>query len=198
MGTEKVFINQPLKRGDISYFEYLYKTYFRKSVFYATQYLRDEEEAREVAQETFITLWEKRGEINNELSIQAYILTITRNKCLNLLRKKIATRKYADTLEARENRENYKALSDESANPLHLKELEQLIQETMIEMPEKMKTVFRMNRDEELTYPEIAERLGVSVKTVEYRISKALLLFREKLKDYLPLFLLYMIGQLLL
>ncbi|MEG0796113.1 MAG: RNA polymerase sigma-70 factor [Odoribacter sp.] len=198
MGTEKVFINQPLKRGDISYFEYLYKTYFRKSVFYATQYLRDEEEAREVAQETFITLWEKRGEINNELSIQAYILTITRNKCLNLLRKKIATRKYADTLEARENRANYKALSDESANPLHLKELEQLIQETMIEMPEKMKTVFRMNRDEELTYPEIAERLGVSVKTVEYRISKALLLFREKLKDYLPLFLLYMIGQLLL
>lgn len=198
MGTEKVFINQPLKRGDISYFEYLYKTYFRKSVFYATQYLRDEEEAREVAQETFITLWEKRGEINNELSIQAYILTITRNKCLNLLRKKIATRKYADTLEARENRANYKALSDESANPLHLKELEQLIQETMIEVPEKMKTVFRMNRDEELTYPEIAERLGVSVKTVEYRISKALLLFREKLKDYLPLFLLYMIGQLLL
>lgn len=196
MEPDKVLINKVFKGGDVLYFEYLYKTYFRESVFYATQYLRNEEEAREVAQETFITLWEKRGEINEGLSIHAYLLTITRNKCLNLLRKKIAAQKYADNLEARENMANYMALNDDSANPFHLQELEQLIQEVLAEMPEKMRVTFRMNRDEELSYIEIAQRLGVSVKTVEYRISKALLLFREKLKDYLPLFFLYAIRYL--
>lgn len=184
-----------LKRGDVHSFEHLYKLYYSKAVFFANQYLRDEETSREIVQDAFMALWEKRETLNEELSIQALILTIVKNRCLNLLRKRIAERKYADRLTAREDMINYRALGDDSASSLHLMELEQLTKETLTEMPEKMREVFRMNRDEELTYAEIAQKLDVSVKTIEYRMSKALLLFREKLKDYLPVGLLILIKS---
>lgn len=179
--------NVKIKKKDVTYFEHLYKLYFPKSVFFANQYLNNQEDAKEIAQETFVTLWEKRHDLKNELNIQSYILTITRNKCLNILRKRIAEQKYTNTLEARENRTNYLALRDESANPIHFQELEQLINETIAEMSPKLQETFRLNRIEELTYEEIAKQLGVSVKTIEYRISKALFLFKVKLREYLSL-----------
>ena len=175
-----------LKTGDVTYFEHLYREYYPKAVFFAQQYIRNEEEAKEIAQDAFVTLWEKRATIKPELSIRAYILTIVRNQCLNVLRKRITEQKYTDRLSAQEETANYMALNDSTLDTLHIKELEELIEEALTEMPEKMSEVYRMNREQELTYDEIAIELAVSVKTIEYRMSKALLFFRSKLKDYLP------------
>ena len=83
-----------LKSAEVTFFEGLYRDYFTRTLFFAQQYLPDPEEAREIAQETFVTLWEKRTEIRPDLSVQAFILTIAKHKCLNVLRKKIAEQKY--------------------------------------------------------------------------------------------------------
>ena len=87
-------IHKFLKSAEVTFFEGLYRDYFTRTLFFAQQYLPDPEEAREIAQETFVTLWEKRTEIRPDLSVQAFILTIAKHKCLNVLRKKIAEQKY--------------------------------------------------------------------------------------------------------
>ena len=88
-------IHKFLKSAEVTFFEGLYRDYFTRTLFFAQQYLPDPEEAREIAQETFVTLWEKRTEIRPDLSVQAFILTIAKHKCLNVLRKKIAEQKYS-------------------------------------------------------------------------------------------------------
>ena len=103
-------IHKFLKSAEVTFFEGLYRDYFTRTLFFAQQYLPDPEEAREIAQETFVTLWEKRTEIRPDLSVQAFILTIAKHKCLNVLRKKIAEQKYSDSLTARETMANYSAL----------------------------------------------------------------------------------------
>lgn len=188
-------VNQRLKAGDVEFFEHLYEEYFNKAKFYANQYLRDVELAKDVAQDSFITLWEKRNEIKPELSIQAFILTIVKNKCLNILRKRITERQYSSKVMMQEEMANLSALTDNTADEYLLVEITEMVEATLQEMPEKMSAVYRMNREKDLTYDEIAQHLDVSVKTVEYRMSKALYFFRLKFKDYLPTFLLILLKN---
>ncbi len=179
--------DRSLKSDEVVFFEQLYRDYFTRTIYFARQYLTDEEEAREIAQETFITLWEKRHEIKADLSIQAFILTIAKNKCLNALRKKIAEQKYSDLMSAREAMASYSALSDDSFDSLQMQELEELITQATIELPEKTYLIYRMSRDQQMSYEEIAKATQLSVKSIEYHMTKALAHFRHKLKDYLLL-----------
>ena len=167
-------IHKFLKSAEVTFFEGLYRDYFTRTLFFAQQYLPDPEEAREIAQETFVTLWEKRTEIRPDLSVQAFILTIAKHKCLNVLRKK-------------ETMANYSALSDETFDTVQMQELEQLIGQALSELPEKTRIIYKMSRDQEMTYEEIAQEIDLSVKSVEYHMTKALAHMRYKLKDYLIL-----------
>ena len=171
-------IHKFLKSAEVTFFEGLYRDYFTRTLFFAQQYLPDPEEAREIAQETFVTLWEKRTEIRPDLSVQAFILTIAKHKCLNVLRKKIAEQKYSDSLTARETMANYSALSDETFDTVQMQELEQLIGQALSELPEKTRIIYKMSR---------AQEIDLSVKSVEYHMTKALAHMRYKLKDYLIL-----------
>lgn len=188
-------VNKRLIAGDVEFFEYLYEEYYNKAVFYANQYLRDAEMARDVAQDAFITLWEKRKEIKPELSVQSYILTIVKNKCLNILRKRISERRYTSKIIKQEDMANLLALCDNTSDEYLLVEISEMVEEVLNDMPEKMSAVYRLNRENELTYDEIAQQLNVSVKTVEYRMSKALYFFRLKFKDYLPTFILIILKN---
>ena len=167
-------IHKFLKSAEVTFFEGLYRDYFTRTLFFAQQYLPDPEEAREIAQETFVTLWEKRTEIRPDLSVQAFILTI-------------AKQKYSDSLTARETMANYSALSDETFDTVQMQELEQLIGQALSELPEKTRIIYKMSRDQEMTYEEIAQEIDLSVKSVEYNMTKALAHMRHKLKDYLIL-----------
>lgn len=172
---------------EITFFESLYRDYFSRTLFFAHQYLPDIEEAQEIAQETFITLWEKRGDLRPDLNIQAFILTIAKNKCLNVLRKKISEQKYSRELTAREMMANYSALSDDTFDALQMQELKALIDQTEGDLPEKTRRIYQMSRDQDMSYEEIAGQIGLSVKSVEYHITKALAYFRRQLKDYITL-----------
>lgn len=174
-------------------FEELYKTYYKRTFFFVRQYLLDDEEAKEIAQETFITLWDKRLTLNYELNIQSYIFTIAKNKCLNVLRKKINQRKYADKLSLQEAIVNRDALLDDSFDFLVSKELSVLIDKVIGQLPSKSAKIFKMSRDEDMTYDEIAQELGLSKKSVEYHISRVLSNFRISLKDYIA-FIFFFLG----
>lgn len=175
-----------LKKGDESAFERIYSLYYPKVYFYAKQYLSDVEEAREVAQDVFLTIWQKRNDLDSTLDLQPYILAVTRNRCISILRKRLLERNYQSKMLSKEEVANYMALCHQSAETILSVEIENIIVEVMDGFPEDTRRVFTMSRSDNMTYDEIAERLDVSVGTVEYRMMKALKSFRQKLKDYLP------------
>jgi len=181
-----------LIRGDVSSMELVYNNLFGQVYNYAKNYVVDSEQAKEITQDSFLTLWEKRQNLRPDSNIKAFLLHIARNKSLNFFKKQQVNRNYANYLKHSEQMINYHALKDKTAEWVLMQELEALIAKTLEELPEPCRKVFDMSRVENLSYAEIAEKLGISVKTVEYRMMHTLRLFRKNLRPYLPLIVLLM------
>jgi RNA polymerase sigma-70 factor (ECF subfamily) len=136
-------------------------------------------------QQVFLNIWHKRAKLKIHTSLKAFLYKAVHNESLNYLkheRHKLAHEKYSLAAEGYDYR-------NKTPDPMALTELRSRIQKTMNELPEQCRLIFYMNRIEELKYREIADELGLSVKTVEAQISKALKVLRKKLADYLPLLL---------
>ena len=165
---------------DSSAFEELFRAYFTPLMVFARKFLKDEDEAREVVQKVFISLWEKREEIDLTSSIKPYLFTSVHNRSLNVIRDR---KKFSD-----EEIPDMAGDWDVSAQ-IETMELEQKIKEAIDSLPEKCREIFELNRFDGLKYSEIASQLGISVRTVENQISKALKILREKLTKYMMLLL---------
>lgn len=171
--------------SDELFFRGLYKEYYHKAVYYANQYLNDYEASKEIVQEAFLSLWERRDVLEFNQNIGAYLIKTVKNKSLNELRNNIKKLQNVDSEKQADLILNQRSLLDESSSLVESKELSLQIKKSLENMPEKMRDVFIMNRDLELTYTQIAANQGVSVKTVEYRISKALAMLRKNLAEWL-------------
>ena len=178
---------EDLMRGDEKIFEKIFKFYFNRLVYYAQEFILDEEVAKEIVQDIFMKLWERKETLSENTNIQAYLFVLTRNQCLNYLKHiKIGNqfRKYSQE-QARSMELNLTALEDECSEKLIAAELEQRINEAVDSLPDQCKKVFEMSRYDGLKYKQIAEKLNISVKAVEANISRALRQLSEYLKDYL-------------
>lgn len=187
MSYPENILAQKIADGDPGAFEEIYLRHYHKVFYYATQYLSDDEEAKNIAQETFLELWRRRESVDPSLSLLSYLLTITRNKCLNVLRSNISRKKYSDYMAGRRAETDYAALADSSAERLIAEETQGRITEILDGMPEKTRTAFILSREEELSYAEIAQRMGTTVKMVEYRIMQALKTLRARLGGLLAI-----------
>ena len=184
----KVFDNNQdvanLQTGDKYHFEKIYKTYFAGLCSFASQYV-PLEEAKEIVQETMLWLWENRTSLNLNVSLKSLLFTIVKNKSLNRITHKETKNRVLQIIE-----EKYHSQFNDPDFYLE-KELISLYRQALEKLPEKCREAFEMNRLEGFTYNEIAQVLGVSPQTVGYRIGQALKLLRQDLKDYLPLFVVY-------
>jgi len=160
-------------------FEEVFKTHFGYLSNFAKQYVGDADTAQEITQKAFITLWEKRADINPKLSIKSYLFTIVKNRSLNYLRD---TKRYRsevldiDCGDIEVSMEEHHGVEEE---------LSALIENALATLPEKCRKVFEMSRFRQMKYKEIAEELDISQKTVKAHMSKAMKLLRIELKDYL-------------
>ncbi|MFA5972807.1 MAG: RNA polymerase sigma-70 factor [Lentimicrobiaceae bacterium] len=158
----------------------LFRSHFSGLCYFAQKYVKDFETAREIVQDAFISLWEKRETIDMERPVKSYLTMIIHNKCTNYLRD---NRKF-DTYIL--NIENLLDVPEnEGSDSLVEEELKQKIEASIAELPEKCREIFVMNRYENLKYIEIADKLQISVKTVETQMSKALKHMRISLAEYL-------------
>lgn len=148
--------------------------------FFAQKYVKDFETSREIVQSAFISLWEKRETIDMDRPVKAYLAMIIANKCTNYLRD---NRKFDSNILHLENL--LEVPEYDGADSMVESELKLRIELSIAELPEKCREIFVMNRYENLKYQEIADKLQISVKTVETQMSKALQHMRVRLAEYL-------------
>lgn len=170
-------------------FQEYYSLYINRIQYYAYNYLNNKEEAVSVAQNSFMKLWEHRDKIDYADDVLPYLITVTKNECLTLLKKNRSKERYSSYIKYREYDINIYALNHNSSAELLSKELNGLINCTLELMPPKIRETFLLSRNNKLKNYEIAQVQNISLSTVEYRIKKAYQYLRKYLKDYLPLFL---------
>ena len=178
-----------LKDGDVTAFEMFFKTYYQPLCNYAYTFIQDRDEAEEIVQSAFLSVWEKKDSLDIKTSLKSYLYTMVRNTSLNVIKHEKIKQRYVGEALAVEERSH-----EGVAQAVLSSELEDRIQQAMEVLPEQCRLVFKLSRFEELKYAEIAEQLEISIKTVENHMGKALKIMREQLKDYLPLLIVLMNG----
>ncbi len=134
----------------------------------------DIEIAEDIVQEVFLKLWDKRASIELK-TVKSFLFTIANNMAINHLKHRNIVFNFA-------RNEHHNEKVDSPHYELEMKEFKENLERLLAEMPENYRVVFLMNRIDKLTYNEIAERLELSVKAIEKRMSNALSFLREKLK----------------
>ncbi len=171
-----------LVKRDEAAFEQVFKTHYKNLYAYAFTILKDEDEAEETVQQVFFKLWERSENLSFSGPVAAYLYRAVHNESLNFLKHQKV--KEGHRLHVAYSMKNK---SEQPQGKMVRKELEEKFREALNELPEQCRTVFQLSRFEDMKYREIADKLDISIKTVENHMGKALKLLRTKLVDFLPL-----------
>ena len=183
-----------LRRGEISAFADIYTTYYDALLNYADRLLNDVEAARDVVQQVYYKIWENRDVLNISISIKAYLFKSVYHASLNTLAHQKNIQKY----EQEQLSDLYFSTviqSPEAEEALWKSDIEEAIQEAMAVLPKKCREVFVLSKIEGLKNREIAEKLGISEKTVERHMSIALSKLREELNWILQIILFFSVSH---
>ncbi|OFY56924.1 MAG: hypothetical protein A2Y87_05710 [Bacteroidetes bacterium RBG_13_46_8] len=162
-----------MKQGSSQAFEQLFLRYQKKLHHFCRKFVTRKEESENLVQSVFMEIWENRLSLDEEKSFSGYLFTVTKNKIYNHIRKNVNEKVYKESI----------AGNPEADDPLDYesKETEELLEKLIGSMPDRRREIFRMSRDEGLTYKEIAQRLSISENTVDTQIRNALDFLREEL-----------------
>ncbi len=168
---------QNIQQGDTTAFEKLFKMYYSYLCNFATKIIEDDVAAEEIVQDFFVRFWERRADISIETSFKNYLFRSVKNLCLNHIKHNNIKLQHAQTVIAESEASDFND---------HFVEVDLAadIAKSIEELPEKRREIFRLSREEGLKYREIAEKLNISIKTVEAQMSLAIKHLRDKLKKY--------------
>lgn len=182
--SETLLIEQLTAQNE-SAFEKVFKRYYKAMHAYAYTMVKNEDVADDMVQQVFYRMWNSAERVNIQSSIAAYLYRAVNNESLNYIKhQKIVVAHQKETAPY------MKSERDTAAGKIMNKELEQKLRQALNALPEQCRTVFQLSRFENLKYQEIAEQLGISIKTVENQMGKALKIMRVQLIDLLPFILL--------
>lgn len=177
---EQIKNTENLAIGNIKHYEKMFKKYYPMLCIYARKFVEDDSTAEEIVQNVFYILWKKRNEITINSSLKSYLYRSVHNNCLNhISHQRIVQKHQQETINAE------RTYANDPLEELKRVELYERMNKALDELPERCKEVFKLSRFEGLKYHEIADRLSISVKTVEANMGKALKHFRISLKDYI-------------
>ncbi|MEF9931036.1 MAG: RNA polymerase sigma-70 factor [Bacteroidales bacterium] len=167
----------------------LKEQWYNRLKIFAISYVRNSQDAEDLVQDTILKIWESEVDIHSCENIGALLYTILRNKCLDYLKHKIVELKHNNTMIEEYNFlvANSYALEDSSINIITNNQIKEALNKALLKLPKQTRKVFILNKYNDLKYKEIAEELSISVKTVEYHISKAFLLLRKEMGGYYAL-----------
>jgi RNA polymerase sigma-19 factor, ECF subfamily len=173
------FVLLALKEGQEKAYDYIFRKYYKALCAQANAYVSDLDLSQSLVQDCFVRFWEKRQQATTIENLASYFSFMVRNKCIDHLRKE-------HRLQSIENSNLDETDSLESDALLISHEFEEKLIVALSALPDRCRTAFEYSRFENLSYPEIANKMDISVKAVEALISRSLKILRKELKDYLP------------
>lgn len=156
------------KADDIQQLELLFNKWQQGLVYFAVQYLKNEDEAIEVVNDSFMAIWDRRDTLKLDESVKGYLYTTVRNKCLNAI-KKVNPEQYAEDVNTIRKGSDYNVQDAMEAQETEIK-----LEVAINNLPPRCKEVFLLSRKEGLSYKQIAQALDLTTKTVENQIGIAL------------------------
>jgi len=173
-------LNKPFE--NTNEFEKIFKEYYNPLFNFVLRHLRNPESSREVVQNTFMKIWENRHQIQIQSSIKSYIFQACKNGLVDYIR---INKKHSHTIEPDQILD---LESETETEKLDLYLVRQAVDKILVVLKPKNRQIFELHKYEGLTYPEIAEYLGISKRAVEDNISRTLILLRKELKNHPDLF----------
>lgn len=187
MLSKKIEAIKLLMQGDKSEFEKIFYEFFPKLYRFSYDFVKDRDLAREITHETFIKLWESKNNLQTDTNLEAFLFTICRNQCLNFIKHQKVIQKYREIKYVEHIEQEFLGtiINDYDFNRIDFENLEKKIRQSVANLPEQCRLVFKLSRFQNKKYSEIATQLNIAVKTVEAHISLALKKLRADLKEFL-------------
>ena len=168
-------------------FNALFVRYYAGLCVYSESFVGDRQFSEDLVQDVFVHVWMKREELNFDESLGSYLYRAVHNASIQLLRRQRVKDRYSARINAKLT--EAECISPEwvaiDTNPAEASEIQTLYRQALEQLSAQTREIFLYSREKEMKYSEIAEMTGLSVKSVEYHISKALDILRHILKDYL-------------
>ena len=171
---------QAVKEGDKKAFDTLFLRYYPMLCAYAKQFV-DLEDGKEIVQDVMVWFWENKEMQTFDTSLKNYLFKSVRNRCLTLTNRNEIKQRIQKKLQV------HMEQLYEDPDFYIVEELAGKIETAIMRLPESYREAFELNRFQNMTYNEIAFKLGVSPNTIDYKIQQALKILRHELKEYLPL-----------
>jgi RNA polymerase sigma-70 factor (family 1) len=169
-----------LQNGEEAAYKALFTKFYKVLTLFANRYLKDIEASKELVQDLFVHLYERRENIDINSSLKSYLYRSAHNRCINYLNAQKIRLKYAEHVNFTTNAED-----NSLEHQVNTIELEHALYKAIGDLPPKCRSIFKMNRFDGLSNTEIAEKLQLSKRTVETQISKALKILRVKMEPYI-------------
>jgi len=167
-------------------FQEVYNKFYNGLANYAYSILKDRDNAKDMVQEVFLDLWNKREKLTIKTSLEAYLVRAVKFKSIDFIRKDKTKQQYAANANVPD-----KAYQDDTSDDAEIGERKKQISYAIAQLPTKCRQVFLLSRVSGYTYKEIAEEMNISVKTVENQISRAFKLLRKKLSGLMILLIFF-------
>jgi len=164
--------------GDRNAFEEAFRMYYAPLCAFAVQYVKDQDVAEDLVQDLFVRIWQDREKINVSTSLKSYLFASVRNRALNAMKVSARMRPLDE--------QNIGHVADSDRDEAEYTDRSTRVLAAIELLPEERRKVFKLSRNEGLKYHEIAARLGISIKTVENQMGKALKTLRAELADLVP------------
>lgn len=166
-----------IRQSDSKAFEKVYLEHHKKINTYIFQFIHNSEESLNILQDVFISVWEMREKIDEELPIQQLLYRVAKNKVLNYLRKSVNEKYYINYC-----KENHSELDLSTEELIQYQELETIFRDCINNLPERRREIFLCSIDSGLSYKEISEKLNISENTIDSQIRNALDYIRKTVK----------------
>lgn len=176
-------------------FTKIYEVYFPKLIRFSRFYIGSEEDAENIVQDTFAYLWEHSDVLTPIQNLDAFLFTVVKNRCMDFLRRQVEEKKKEQNIQdvvGMEYQLKLYSLQQLDETRLGIEEVEALLMEAVGKLPKRCQEIFILSRKEGYKHREIAERLNITVSTVESQMNIAIRRIKSELKDYLP-FLLFLL-----
>jgi RNA polymerase sigma-70 factor (ECF subfamily) len=166
-----------IKEGDELAFRLVFDSYSSKLYYFSLKFLKEKEPCQEVVQEVFMNLWINREKLDTQYPIAPYLYTITRRLTLNVLRQVASSQIAMEKMWL-----NLQTTTNETEEHVFMEDLERFTEQVLVSLPKQQQLVYRMSRQQELSFDEIAEELNISRNTVKNHLVSALKTLRTQLQ----------------